>query len=180
MIIANMSLSAASILAPLHLLSYSTFLGTELYQTFVMTKVSYNALPRSTFTTLQKQVFPIYFQGQSLLLVLVALTTPPYGPSSLLFAKQDWISFLIAGVSAGLNLLKFGPRTKDLMIERVHQTTRDAPLKLKAGTVSEPMKKLNRAFSRAHAMSIHLNLITIGATLFYGLRLAQKLNFDMA
>jgi hypothetical protein len=40
------------------------------------------------------------------------------------------------------------------------------------------MKSLNRTFSRAHAMSIHLNLITIGATLIYGLRLAAKMDFD--
>jgi hypothetical protein len=58
--------------------------------------------------------------------------------------------------------------------------TRDANSKLDAGAgaVSEDMKKLNRAFSRAHAMSIHFNLITIGATLVYGWRLATKLSFD--
>ena len=33
---------------------------------------------------------------------------------------------------------------------------------------------LNRAFSRAHAMSIHLNLITIGATVWYGMRLVSR------
>jgi hypothetical protein len=58
--------------------------------------------------------------------------------------------------------------------------TRDAQLKLEAGSVSEDMKKLNRVFSRAHAMSIHLNLITIGATLVYGWRLATKIGFDVA
>jgi hypothetical protein len=58
--------------------------------------------------------------------------------------------------------------------------TRDAQLKLEAGDVSDNMKKLNRSFSRAHAMSIHLNLITIGATLLYGWRLATKIDFDVA
>jgi hypothetical protein len=56
--------------------------------------------------------------------------------------------------------------------------TRDTNLKLEAGTVSDDMKKLNRSFSRAHAMSIHFNLITIGATLVYGWQLAAKLNFE--
>jgi hypothetical protein len=42
------------------------------------------------------------------------------------------------------------------------------------------MEKLNRSFSHAHAMSIHLNLITIGATLCYGWRLATKMNFEAA
>jgi hypothetical protein len=40
------------------------------------------------------------------------------------------------------------------------------------------MKKLNRSFSEAHAISIHLNLLTIGATLLYGWRLGTKLRFD--
>jgi hypothetical protein len=111
------------LLAPAHLLAYSALLGTELYQTFVMTKVSYQALPRSAFTTLQKRIFPIYFQSQSLLLLLVAATAPPYGPISLTRSKWEWISFLSAGATAGLNLLVYGPRTKDLMIERIHQGT---------------------------------------------------------
>ena len=41
------------------------------------------------------------------------------------------------------------------------------------------MRKLNREFSRAHAMSIHLNLLTVGLTLWYGWRLASKLRFEL-
>jgi hypothetical protein len=119
-----MPLSPVSILAPIHLLTYSALLGTELYQTFIMTKVSYQALPRSAFTTLQKRVFPMYFQTQSLGILLVALTAPPYGPISLHQAKTEWISLVFAGVTAGLNLLVYGPRTKDLMVGRVHQGIR--------------------------------------------------------
>lgn len=55
--------------------------------------------------------------------------------------------------------------------------TRDNKAQLK-GTMSDDMKILNRAFSRAHAMSIHLNLITIGATIWCGLRLASNLQFE--
>jgi hypothetical protein len=116
-----MSSSVVSVLAPAHLFAYSALLGTELYQSFVMTKVAYQALPRSAFTTLQKRVFPIYFQSQSLLLLLVAVTTPPLGPISLTRATTDWVTFVVAGVTAGLNLVTYGPRTKSLMIERVHQ-----------------------------------------------------------
>jgi hypothetical protein len=112
---------ASFILAPVHLLAYSTLLGTELYQTFVMTKISYQALPRSAFTTLQKRVFPIYFKGQSLLLFLVTVTIPPHGPFSVLSTRTQWTTFLVAGVTAGLNLLVYGPRTQNLMIQRLHQ-----------------------------------------------------------
>lgn len=109
------------ILPPLHLLFYSTLLGTQLYQTFVMTKVCYKALPRTAFTTLQKKVFPIYFQGQSLLIVLAAATLPPYGPISLIQPDSDWKPFLVAMLTAGLNLAIFGPRTSKAMVDRIHQ-----------------------------------------------------------
>jgi hypothetical protein len=42
--------------------------------------------------------------------------------------------------------------------------------------VSEEMQGLNRSFSRAHAMSIHLNFITIIATLFHGWQLSSRLD----
>jgi hypothetical protein len=119
-----MTLSPVSIIAPVHLLAYSALLGTELYQTFFVTKVTFQALPRSAFTTLQKRVFPIYFQTQSLGLLFVALSAPPYGPISLLQAKTEWISLVVAGFTAGLNILIYGPRTTDLMVERVHQGMR--------------------------------------------------------
>ena len=119
----------SSFLPPAHLLAYSTLLGTELYQSFVMTKVAYQALPRSAFTTLQKRVFPIYFQSQSILLLIVAATFPPHGPISIFQKRGDLIAFAIAGVSTGFNLIVFGPRTQALMIERVHQCRHYSALK---------------------------------------------------
>lgn len=78
--------------------------------------------------------------------------------------KSDWITFLFAGLTAtGLNLIVYGPRTKELMIERIHQSAynpyvlrciyslmnsysrRTSPIE--GG--DELMKKLNRAFSKA-------------------------------
>lgn len=192
-------LSFTKLLAPLHLLAYSTLLGTQLYQSFVMVKISYQALPRSAFTTLQKRVFPIYFRSQSLLLVMTIATFPPHGPSLLAKEKGDWIAFLVAGVAAGLNLVVYGPRTRNAMIERIHQgkfsnkssnfkvsvrhinkatETRDGRQLVDVGAISDDMRKLNRSFSRNHAMSIHLNLITIGASLWYGWRLASRLKFE--
>ena len=40
--------------------------------------------------------------------------------------------------------------------------------------MSNEMKAKNRAFSRAHAMSIHINLMTIAATIWYGFRLSSR------
>lgn len=39
---------------------------------------------------------------------------------------------------------------------------------------SEEMKARNKAFSRAHAMSIHLNLVAIATTIWYGFSLASR------
>lgn len=113
----------SNLIAPIHLLSFSALLGTELYQTFIITKVAYIALPRTAFTTLQKKLFPIYFQGQSLLLFLTAITFPPSGPLSLVQHKGDWITFAVAGVTTVLNLVLYGPRTRQVMIDRIHQGT---------------------------------------------------------
>lgn len=41
--------------------------------------------------------------------------------------------------------------------------------------LSDEMRVKNKAFSHNHAMSIHLNLLAVGATLWYGLRLASKI-----
>lgn len=108
-------------LAPYHLLFYSTLLGTELFQTFVNTKICFIALPRSAFTTLQKRIFPIYFRGQALLLLLSAITFPPYGLPSLVQQKGDWIPYAVAIGTAVLNLVVYGPRTQNAMVDCIHQ-----------------------------------------------------------
>ena len=160
-------------LGPVHILLYSSLLGAELYQTFVMTKVSHQALPRSAFT--------IYFCTQTVLLALTMATIPPAGPFTLVADKTAWISFSVAALTAVLNLLVFGPKTRQVMIERIHQgklrprnhdlntlmlflrsdsakqillETRD---KTQGNDMAEPspdMQKLNGMFSRQHAMSV--------------------------
>lgn len=104
-------------LAPAHLFAYATLLGTQLYQSFVIVKVAYQALPADSFTTLQKHVFPVYFRCQSVLLVLTAITFP-HGLLALARKKGDWIPFVIAGTTSLLNLMVYGPRTSRLMMRR--------------------------------------------------------------
>ncbi|KAK3316927.1 hypothetical protein B0H66DRAFT_562412 [Apodospora peruviana] len=203
----TLSSLAASLVPPIHFLLYSTLLGTELYQSFFMTKVCFVALPRSAFTTLQKRVFPIYFRAQAGLLFLVALTFPARAnqaddagrwlASAIPLSaghKSDWIPFAVAGLTSVLNLVVYEPRTRMAMVERIHQETRDAKRRavtnendghkshgLTIGESSGPsdeMRRLNRLFSKNHAMSIHLNLVSMGAMLLYGLRLASRLNLE--
>ncbi|KAH6995881.1 hypothetical protein BKA56DRAFT_639902 [Ilyonectria sp. MPI-CAGE-AT-0026] len=163
-------------LAPFHLLSFSALFGSQLYQTFVVTKVAFNTLPRPAYTKFQKTIFPVYFHGQSLLLILTAVTFPPHGPLSLIQQKSDWIPFAVSGVASALNFFIYGPRTRQLMLDRAQQGTVDAKVTGLDGP-SEEMALLKRKFSRAHAMCIHLNLISIGALLWYTWRLASHLQY---
>lgn len=48
-----------------------------------------------------------------------------------------------------------------------------------AEQLSEDMTNLNRAFSRTHAMSIHINLISIGAMIWWGWKLALRLDVKL-
>lgn len=43
-----------------HLLSFSTWLGSVLYTTFVLGIVAFKNLPRQTFGRLQSKLFPMY------------------------------------------------------------------------------------------------------------------------
>lgn len=113
--------SIMTTLAPYHIISYGTLLGTSLFQTFINTKICYLELPKSAFTTLQKRLFPIYFRCQALLLVLTVLTFPPHGPASLFKEKSNWIPLVVVGVTSLANLLVYGPRSKQAMIDRTHQ-----------------------------------------------------------
>jgi hypothetical protein len=55
------------------------------------------------------------------LLVLSAITFPPYGVSSLVRHKGDWIPYVVATGTALLNLTVYGPRTQRAMVDCVHQ-----------------------------------------------------------
>ena len=44
--------------------------------------------------------------------------------------------------------------------------------------MSEDMKRINKKFSRTHAMAIHLNAISMVATVWYGFSLATRIKFS--
>lgn len=86
-----------------------------------MTKVCYLYLPRPQFTTLQKRVFPIYFGIETALAVATAVTYPSGSISALAANRVD---LALLGVTLGmsvLNLLVYGPKTTEAMVQRSHQ-----------------------------------------------------------
>ncbi|OJD28818.1 uncharacterized protein BKCO1_11000012 [Diplodia corticola] len=144
-----------------------------------MTKLCYTALPAPAFTTLQRQVFPVYFRLQCLLLVATALTHPLAPPSNANAPPPvDAALLAVAGATAFANWLKYGPATAAAMVARIHQETRDGRKRDDGGSAGGGMRERKRAFSRNHAMSIHLNLLSMVATVGYGVALAGRLRFD--
>ncbi|KXJ91283.1 hypothetical protein Micbo1qcDRAFT_225112 [Microdochium bolleyi] len=178
--------SAAAVLAPVHLLSYSSLLGMQLWQSFAVTKITHKALPKSAFTTLSKRIFRVYFLSQAALVLITASTAvPPQSPSSSTSSTRTWfITFAVMTVSSVLNLLLCEPQARQAMIDRTHQETRDGlnktgpPPPHNSDLLDLPtaeMQAANRRFRRTHFMCMHLNLVTLGATLFWGWKLSRAL-----
>ena len=90
----------------------------------------------------------------------------------------DTVPLVLAFSTSLVNMVEYGPRTSGIMVERVHQETRDGRKHNEVVNQSKEMQDVNRRFSRAHAMTIHLNLLTIFCTLWYGASLASRLRFE--
>ncbi|KAF6222767.1 hypothetical protein HO133_000815 [Letharia lupina] len=178
--------------APYHIISYGTLLGSSIYQSFINGIVSYRALSRPQFSTLQAALTPVYFALQTALPVIMALTYPgvkspsslggittePSSLSGILQERNRWTVLApIATVFAlnAANLLWAGPVTTRIMKERKHQETRDGKKYYEQGPQSKEMQRLNRAFSRMHGVSALTNLVGLGITVWYGFLLAERL-----
>ncbi len=173
--------------APYHILSYGTLLGTEVFQSFIAGIVSFRALPRAQFATLQTALFPVYFSMQSALPVLMALTYPaertaigtiPSGMSGV-FHEQNRLHVLtplaIILVTALANKLYIQPETVKCMRERKHQETRDGKKSYDPPPHSDPMQALNKKFMYLHSSSALVNIFGCIATVWYGFTLAERM-----
>ena len=174
--------------APYHILSYGTLLGTEVFQSFVAGIVSYRALPRAQFATLQTALFPVYFYMQIGLPVAMALTYPaertatttlPSGFAGV-FHPDNRIQVLtplaIVFVTAVANKVYIQPATTKTMRERKHQETRDGKKAYDAGPHSDAMQALNRKFGILHGASSLVNIFACIATVWYGFTLADRMS----
>lgn len=121
-----------------HILSYGSFLGATLFQSFIGGVVAFKVLPRAQFSTLQKATFPIFFALQSVLGLTLMVTYPGekllgvggqyirenVGWSGLLVDSNRWPVFVPLAtifVTSVLNSLIIGPATTKTMKERHHQ-----------------------------------------------------------
>ena len=145
--------------------------------------MSYRALPRPQFASLQSKLFPVYFSMQTALPVILAVTYPggPLTSSSIsgvldLSTRYNVLTPIVTmGICGAANLLLIGPATTKCMRERKHQETRDGKKSYDAGPHSPEMQRLNKQFGKLHGASSIVNLISILATVAYGFTLGNRL-----
>ncbi|EAS36449.1 uncharacterized protein CIMG_01803 [Coccidioides immitis RS] len=175
------------ILAPFHIISYGTLLGTQTFQTFVGGIIAFKTLPRPQFAALQSSIFPVYFGLQTLLPLVVAATYPGeqsfggFGPSSIsgVLAEGNRLSTLlpiaVTFVSGLANMLALEPAASKIKTERQRQESIDGKKYYDPGPHSKEMMRLNKSFGRIHGISTLVNLAGLAATLYYGKTLAGRL-----
>jgi hypothetical protein len=80
-----------------------------------------------------------------------------------------------AFVCGFLNLVFVGPKTSELIHLRKAQETRDGKKSIDPPPHSKDMLGLNKRFARVHGASALLNLVSLGASIWYGVGLSARL-----
>lgn len=167
--------------------SYGTLLGSTLFQSFISGVVAFRVLPRPQFSTLQRHTFPVYFALQSALPISLLITYPsgamrlfPFLSSKpVLHTSTDSLSAWLIGTMFGtalLNWVYIGPKTTEVMGLRKHQETRDGKKSYDAGPHSKEMQALNKQFGALHGISTIINMIGLGAMVWYAGVLEERFN----
>jgi hypothetical protein len=182
---AAMAKSVFLSVAPYHILSYGTLLGTTFFHSFINGPVMFKTVTRTVFSAIQTNLFPFYFGIQTVGPVLMALTFPgsalfgiPSGPTGLLDGLVRWNSLVPIAttfVTGLVNLLVLLPATQKVMKERRGQVKRDGKEWYAEGPHSAEMKALNRRFGILHGVSSLLNLGTLVALIAYGFTLGARI-----
>ncbi|KZZ96261.1 hypothetical protein AAP_01034 [Ascosphaera apis ARSEF 7405] len=175
-----------SMLAPAHILSYGTLLGTTVFETFVASIISFKKLERPTFAMLQNHMFPVYFGMQSALPVVIALTYPGLrtvvhnvspGIAGVLdetVRKNTLVPLATIFVTGVANLFCLMPKAKAIKAQRLQLEAVEGKSQYEP-PVSPAMDKLNKSFRRVHGFSTAFNLISLIATVAYGVTLSRRI-----
>ncbi|ODA80103.1 hypothetical protein RJ55_03061 [Drechmeria coniospora] len=172
-------------MAPYHVLSYGTLLGTSFWHSFINSPVLFKTVERPAFSAVQSCLFPVYFGLQTALPAVLALSFPgnslvgvPSGLSGLFHASKRWNSLVPIAIMffTGLaNLVVLQPATAKTMKQRKGQAKRDGKEYYAEGPHSEEMQILNKKFGMLHGISSLLNLATFLATVAYGFTLGTRI-----
>ncbi|CAH0057795.1 unnamed protein product [Clonostachys solani] len=161
--------------APVHLVCFVALVGTELHQSLISAKKYFHALRKDQPLTLHERVSPVLLRAQSILLILVAVTVPSHGLLSLIEHKSSWIPLLVGSYATALNFFLFNPRASralnGLQLQSIANTSEKA-------SETEPLNPnaaaLEKSFRRNRAATVHLNVLTMMATVWYGCGLAKS------
>ncbi|PHH89097.1 hypothetical protein CDD83_6640 [Cordyceps sp. RAO-2017] len=180
-----MACSAFCSVAPYHIISYGTLLGTSMFHSFINGPVMYKSIEKPAFSAAQKSLFPIYFSIQTAVPAILALTFPGNalagvspGISGLLDASSRWNSLLpitTMFLTGLVNLAVVLPATTKVMKERQGQSKRDGKNWYDQGPHSDEMLALNKKFGMVHGISSLINLTTIISAVAYGFTLGSRM-----
>ncbi|KAI0386092.1 hypothetical protein F5Y04DRAFT_243339 [Hypomontagnella monticulosa] len=169
--------------APYQVLTYGTLLGTQVFHTFVNSTAAFKTLERPQFAVLQRALFPVYFGLQTTAPVVLALTYPGNNlvPSSLagvLHESNRWGVLIPLGTMCAAGLLNWAyllPETNKITALRREQEKKDGKASYDKPPHSKEMTALNKRFGKIHGISSMANLITLIATVLYGINISSRL-----
>ena len=148
--------------AAYHLFLYSLNFGGSIFHSFLLSPMAFKYLPKQEFGNLQNKVFPIYFVGQAILPILLALTSPlklcPFTAGLL----------STSGLCGAINFLVLLPLTQKVINER-HNLAKDQKSETKE------MHDATKVFGIYHGISSLLNLFSIISLGLYGSALSRRL-----
>ncbi|KAJ7395389.1 transmembrane protein 205 [Pitangus sulphuratus] len=172
----------------LHLLFLSTSWGMQIWVTFVAGFVMSRHLPRHTFGSLQRELFPYYFHISSTCAFLNLTLFAMCHPSERLSEEHTTqiILFFVCIAASVLNAQWFGQVTSDIVAD-LHAVERSHGLGQEVGLVASESRRnlrasnpsyrqLCRQFALYHALSSLCNLCCVvcsGLSLYH---LAAKLS----
>ncbi|KAI1402223.1 hypothetical protein F4819DRAFT_455460 [Hypoxylon fuscum] len=177
-------------LAPYHVLSYGTLLGTQVFHTFINSVASFKVLERPQFAILQRAVFPVYFGIQTAVPAVLALTYPgsrglladlgtPSSLAGVFHASNRWGVLVPLGIMSATGLVNLAyllPETNKVTALRRQQEKKDGKASYDKAPHSKEMVALNKKFGQLHGISSLLNLVTLVATVVYGVKLSSRLD----
>ncbi|ODV92400.1 hypothetical protein CANCADRAFT_16528, partial [Tortispora caseinolytica NRRL Y-17796] len=145
-------------------LIYGTLLGSQLFDSFIVGPVAFKKLTKENFSTLQSNLFPYYFGIQAVAPIGIALTTP----FKLSSAVASYVSLALVSVLGLSNQFLIYPVTNKLVAERqfLSESLNSDP---NSKELLAKYEKADKTFKRIHGLSMFMNLVSIIATIVYGL-----------
>lgn len=151
-----------------HLLAFGTYLGTNIWTTFIAGLTMFKNLPRHTFGKLQSKLFPPYFALLSAANA-ICLSTIAFAPGSSL-PKGQAIALGLALATSVLNWLWVEPVNTKLILERYSLENQ------KGARDEAKIKQMKKDFGKWHGASSVLNLAGLCGVLAHGWWLGSRLS----